>query len=164
MKGLRGMQHTLNNLTVLFSNILGGFAHADWDGAWARTGLWGWVTEFFAAFSGFNAWPFFVDAHGPWTTGRVAALLQANGVATWGWGYHSSEFYFRVKMRQAHWAQYLLLRSAVPLKGRLLETTPGSRRAAGPDAEIRPSAESGVSKRANPLQQLDNLLDRISGL
>lgn len=164
------LRYLSQNLTVLFDSILGGLTHAGWSGAWARGGLWGLVREGLAALSGFNAWPFFVDARGAWPPDEVAALLRANSIATWGWGYAGGEFYFRVKRRQAHWAQYLLLHNGVAVGGRLLDESLSPRRTAAtstadpqtPRALSAPSA--AAPRRPAPLQQLDRLIDHIADL
>lgn len=150
------------NLTVLFDMIIGGLIHADWRRAWERDGLWGWMRELVAALVGLNAWPFFVDARGGWQADRVAALLHQYGIATWGWGYADGELFFRVKLRQAHWAQYLLLSHGVPLGGRLLQDVAAHQhaRSQAGDPAPKPAPPGGAS----PLQRLDHLLDRISDL
>lgn len=163
------LRYLPRNLTVLFDMILGGLTHAGWDDAWARGGFGGMLREFVAALTGVNTWPFFVDARGAWSSERVAALLRNHGIATWGWGYANGQFFFRVKHAQAHWAQYLLLRSGVLLGGRLLTGAPAGPHPTDPHAEEQPArgratAQSAGSSRATPLQQLDRLLDRIADL
>ncbi|MCC6170325.1 MAG: hypothetical protein IT329_24115 [Caldilineaceae bacterium] len=169
------LRYLPQNLTVFFGSILGGLTHADWSGAWARGGLWGLVREGLAALTGFNAWPFFVDARGAWPPDEVAALLRANGIATWGWGYAGGEFYFRVKRRQAHWAQYLLLHNGVAVGGRLLDeslstgrtaaTNTAATSTAGAQPPRAPSAPSAAAlRRSTPLRQLDRLIDHIADL
>lgn len=157
------LRYLPRNLTVLLDMVLGGLTHADWDGAWARGGLGGVVREFMAALTGFNAWPFFVDARGAWPSEQVAALLRQHGIATWGWGYANGQYFFRVKHRQAHWAQYLLLQNGVPVGGRLLTEAPSHPRPAEPQAP-RASDHAPASKRATPLQRLDRLIDHIADL
>jgi hypothetical protein len=163
------LRYLPRNLTVLFDMVLGGLAHADWDGAWARGGVGGMLREFLAALTGFSAWPFFVNARGAWSSEQVAALLRAHGIAAWGWGYANGEFFFRVKHAQAHWAQYLLLRNGVPLGGRLLTGARFGAHSADPHSDEQPArgpaaAQSAESGRATPLQQFDRLLDRIADL
>jgi len=155
------LRYLPQNLTVLFDMILGGLIHADWRRAWQCGGALGWMRELGAALTGLNAWPFFIDARGAWTAGQVAALLHHHGIATWGWGYADGEFFFRVKLRQAHWAQYLLSSSDVPVRGRLLDDASAHPYARGQVGGPAPKPASPGS--TTPLQRLDHLLDRISG-
>jgi hypothetical protein len=80
--------------------------------------------EFLPALIGLTGEPFFVPVKSGWTEAHVRALLWRYGIRLWGVGYWWGEMYFRVKRRQAHWAQYVMLRAGVPLLHGYL---PGSR-------------------------------------
>jgi hypothetical protein len=139
---------------VLLRTLAGTLAHTDWARALAHGGLGGLLREAGAALAGANAWPFFFPAQGPWSPDDVQTLLGRYGIASWGWGYHGGEYYCRVKLRQAHWAQYVLLAHDVPLGGRLLA---GSSRAQTTGAAPR-------AQHRGPLDQIQRLVDRIAGL
>lgn len=103
------------NIAVLPANILGNFWYADWRGAWQRGGVLGVTIEALRAALGLSAEPFFVPTQSGWQIGAIRQLLQRHGIALWGVGYWNQELFFRVKARQAHWAQYVLLQAGVPL-------------------------------------------------
>ena len=86
---------------------------------------------------GANTEPFFIPCDSEWKIDDVQALLRQYGIKLWGVGYFNNELYFRVKKRQAHWAQYVLLRAGVPLLHGMLD---GSRAIPGLSQQPRPSA------------------------
>ncbi len=91
------------------------FRNADWNGAYRRAGLVGVVAEFFASLATFNCWTVWVQRHAGWSGVEVEALLMRHGVRIWGRGFVGEQIFFRVKKRQARWAEYLLLRRGVPV-------------------------------------------------
>lgn len=99
----------------------GSLRNADWDAAYARGGIFGWIAEFFRAITGFSSWPFFVPSNGEWQPDTIRPILDSCGIPNWGWGHHQGEFFFQVKLRQASWAQYLLQQQGVPISGQLLD-------------------------------------------
>lgn len=103
------------NIFVLPANIAGNFWYADWRGAWQRGGVAGVLGEALRATIGLSAEPFFVPMKSTWKVDAIRALLLRHGVKLWGVGYFHNELFFRVKARQAHWAQYVMLRAGVPL-------------------------------------------------
>lgn len=111
-----------HNNFLLSRTVFLSFWNADWDGAHSRRGALGVAGEFISSLFGTNTWPFFIDSEGDWDKSRISRLLGQNGIKIWGWGYHNGRFFFRVKKRQAHWAQYILLKNRVPVKGRLLKS------------------------------------------
>jgi hypothetical protein len=141
--------------------LAGTLAHTDWERALARGGIGGVMRELCAALTGANAWPFLIDAQSPWTPDELQTLLQRYGIASWGWGYHGGEYYCRVPLRQAHWAQYVLLTHGVPLGGHLLAGS--GRPHAGPGVRTAPGAPR-LRHGAGPLAQIQRLVDRIAGL
>ena len=104
------------NILVLPATIFGNFRYADWRGASDRHGTVGVAWEAMQAVLGTNAEPFFIPQRSDWKIGAVKELLARYGItAVWGVGYWNNELFFRVKGRQADWAQYVLLRAGVPL-------------------------------------------------
>lgn len=103
------------NIGVLPAHILGNFWYADWRGAWQRGGVVGVAIEALRAALGLSAEPFFVPTKSAWQIGAIRQLLARHGIGLWGVGYWNHELFFRVTARQAHWAQYVLLRAGVPL-------------------------------------------------
>lgn len=125
------------NILVLPANIVGNFRYADWQGAVQAHGPAGVITETLRAAAGANTEPFFVSCDSEWKIGDIQALLLRYGIKLWGVGYWNNELFFRVKGRQAHWAQYVLLRAGVPLCHGLLSGSraiPGYSRQAAPNA------------------------------
>jgi hypothetical protein len=103
------------NVIILPATFVGNIRYADWKGAAQRGGVAGVAVEALQAAAGANTKPFFVPTNSGWEVGDIQALLLRYGIKLWGVGYWNNEFYFRVKTRQAHWAQYVLLRAGVPL-------------------------------------------------
>ncbi len=126
-----------SNLLILPATVAGALRYADWSAARQR-GIGALARELVCAFLGTNTEPFFVptgsrldatgceigNPDGRYNQASVRQLLARYGIVSWGYGYWHGEMYFRVKKRQAHWAQYVLLRAGVPLLHGLL---PGSR-------------------------------------
>ena len=91
------------------------FRYADWNGAYRRAGIIGIVAEFFASLAAMNCWTIWIHRHAGWSGVEVESLLMRHGVRIWGRGFVGEQIYFRVKKRQARWAEYLLLRRGVPV-------------------------------------------------
>lgn len=167
------------NFFLFFRTIWGTLCHTDWDAAYIRAGVWGTLRAFCAGMLGLNAWPFFVRANAGWTPEQISRLLQAKGVASWGWGYHGGEFFCRVRLRQAHWAQYILLEHGVPLTGNLLaedgryqgwgtppQSTAGTynddmRRA--PRDQSAGRAAQGKTVVSDPVAAINRVVDKLAG-
>ena len=70
---------------------------------------------------GSGTWPFFVDANPEWSKAQIVALLKQNGIQSWGWGATiKNNWHFTVNRSQASWAEYLMIRAGVSVRGRLL--------------------------------------------
>lgn len=167
------------NHYFLIRTFWGSLRHADWDGAMRRFGPLGVILEFFRALSGMSAWPFFIPADAGWEPERVRILLDQVRIPNWGWGYFRGEFVCQVPLRQAHWAQYLLLQQGVPLGGRLLAGEArnpygGAGRRAG-SSHAQPGSSSGQAApaldrvttqpdapRRGPVARIDALVDRLA--
>ena len=126
------------NLLVLPSMIVGNFVHGDWKGSYQRSGPLGVAAELAQSAIGTNTYPFFIPTESGWQFQDIQALLLRHGIKVWAVGYFKGEMHFSVKRRQAHWAQYVLLRAGVPLLHGYLD---GSR--ADPAAARRAGAPSG---------------------
>ena len=81
----------------------------------------------------------------------IEALLLRYGIKLWGVGYWNNELFFRVKGRQAHWAQYVLLRGGVPLLHGMLD---GSRAIPGCGRQAEPQS-AGPRWRVRRRARLD---------
>lgn len=140
------------NMLILPATVIGNFRYADWDGA-SASGAAGIVAELVQSALGTNTRPFLVPLESGWKIEDIQALLLRHGIKLWGVGYWNDELYFRVKGRQAHWAQYVLLRAGVPLRYGLLD---GSRAVPGYGrAQNSPPPDDGT---------LGKLLDLVDGL
>lgn len=135
----------LRNLFAIPRTILGNATHADWRGAAEQGGLIGLVGEALQTAVGTNTEPFFVPCGSEWKIDDIAALLRRHGIKLWGAACFNDELYFRVEKRQAHWAQYVMLRAGVPLLHGLLD---GSRAIPGyggqPNSGDRASGLGGL--------------------
>ena len=110
-----------HNHFYLVRNVWGCLRHAEWDDAWNQAGPFGLLREFLRALFALNSWPFFVPVSSGWQAKTLRVLLRQYGIPAWGWGVYQQEVCFQVRLRQAHWAQYLLLQNGAPLTGQLLD-------------------------------------------
>jgi inner membrane protein involved in colicin E2 resistance len=145
-----------SNVLVLPATIAGSFRNADWEGAAQAGGIAGVVAEALQAATGTNTEPFFVATSSDWKIHNIQALLLRYGIKLWGVGYFNNELFFRVKGRQAHWAQYVLLRAGVPLLHGLLD---GSRAIPRYNQEADPAPS-----RTGPVDGLLDWAGRLLGL
>ncbi|MDE3088496.1 MAG: hypothetical protein KGJ80_03815 [Chloroflexota bacterium] len=130
------------------------FRYADWNGAFRRAGLVGVIGEFVASLGAINCWTIWVQRDAGWNGFEVEALLMRHGVRIWGRGFIGEQIFFRVKKRQAGWAEYLLLRRGVPVT-----SGPFDPRNADYAERYAPGSEPPArTKRSNAL---DDLLDGI---
>jgi hypothetical protein len=60
---------------------------------------------------------FAIDRWAGWTGQEVEDLLEANGVEIWDRAFDQERLYFRVKQRQARWAEYVMMRNSAPVVG-----------------------------------------------
>lgn len=159
--------------------LWGSLYHAEWDAAYDKDGILGWIGEFFRALTGFSSWPFFVPRASGYTPDMLDELLAVRNITTWGWGTTGRDFIFHVSLRQAHWAQALLLEAGVPLHGRQLDgngytarrrRTPTSGFQA-PQGGYRPTRTPGTSATAvpepvaapvDPVGRINQLVERLA--
>jgi hypothetical protein len=95
--------------------FVSGFLNADWHGALRRGGPLGLIDEFAASLTGRNAWRFYVPRDCGWSGIEMERLLKRHGVKIWDRGFTHDCLTFRVKLRQANWAEYLLRRRGIPV-------------------------------------------------
>lgn len=177
-----------HNHFFFFRTLWGSLYHAEWKEATARWGLFGLIIEFFRAISGFSAWPFFIPVNSGWEPATIRPILNGYGIANWGWGKHSGEYFFQVRLRQASWAQYLLQQQGVPLSGQLLDESgrsayrPVTRRSLRPSPHSTPHAapspdpstasfakpaakpKATASLFGDPVEQINRAVDRLTKL
>jgi hypothetical protein len=65
---------------------------------------------------GLDSWTFYVPFGGSWTGAEVEALLGEHGVRIRRKNVVNDDIFFNVKLSQAEWAEYVMLRAGVPLK------------------------------------------------
>ena len=95
--------------------FVSGFLNADWHGAFQRHGFAGLIDESAASLTGRNAWRFYVPRDCGWSGIEIERLLRRHGVKVWDRGFTHDALTFRVKCRQANWAEYLLRRRGIPV-------------------------------------------------
>ena len=88
--------------------------HADWQEG-RRTGIWGFLVTCWRSLLGINCAYFFIPMDSSWSGHNVKRLLARNGVKMWGWSYANGEFFFRVRLQEAVWAEMIMLNAGVPL-------------------------------------------------
>lgn len=90
------------------------FLNADWKGAASRgpTGLAG---ELGRCVVRSNTWLVHIDRRSGWSGVETERLLKRYGVKVWDRGFTQVTLWFRVKRRQANWAEYLLRRRGIPV-------------------------------------------------
>ena len=82
------------------------FAHLDW---FER------MDALLRDLSGEDTWRFSVPRNCGWSGTDVERLLERHGVEVWDRGFTLDCLTFRVKRRQANWAEYLLRRRGIPV-------------------------------------------------
>ena len=71
--------------------------------------------------TGFSTWPFFVDASDKRFNKRVlTAMLKRYGITIGGFGYHNGRYMFRVRRGQAVFAEQIMVKAGVPVRGKRL--------------------------------------------
>ena len=95
--------------------MLATFYHADWRRAYRRAGWLGLVTELGRSVISANAPTIYVRRYTHWRGIDVEWLLARHGITIWDRGLSGDDLYFCVKLRQARWAEYVLLRAGVPV-------------------------------------------------
>jgi hypothetical protein len=76
------------------------------------------VDELARALLGQRSHRFEIDRLGGWSGQEVEDLLSVNGIEIWGRAFDAERLYFRVKQRQARWAEYVMMRNGAPVIGR----------------------------------------------
>ncbi len=146
---------TIAHLDVVdpVDGFLSTFRYADWKGAYRRAGIVGIVGEFIASLTAINCWTVWVQRHAGWSGVEVEELLGRHGVRIWGRGFVGERIFFRVKKRQARWAEYLLLRRGVPVTNKPFD----SRNLDYAD-RYAPGSEPPTRKRSN---STDDWIERV---
>jgi len=66
-----------------------------------------------------NSWTFFIPYHqsldAGWNAMRIEDLMAKHGIHNWGSQITGGEYFFSVKLENAGWAEYVLMRYGVPL-------------------------------------------------
>ena len=95
--------------------IIESLFRARWRDAYNSGGPIGIAKEGFGSALGFNAAVFYVDIYGNWSGRRIKKLLASYDIPMWGWGYAFEQFYFRVPVVDAEFAQKVMLGAGVDL-------------------------------------------------
>jgi hypothetical protein len=93
-----------------------------------------------------------------WSEVHIEALLAEYGIKTWGGLIHFGEYFFKVKLNQAAWAEYILTNHGIPLQKK-------SQGAPHPQAKARLTpARARQVERKDALSFLDDLDKFLSPL
>jgi hypothetical protein len=103
------------NVIDRIEGLVSGLLNADWHRAAQRDGFAGLIQEFAATLTGRNAWRFYVPRDCGWSGIEMERLLGRHGVKIWDRDFIRDCLTFRVKRRQANWAEYLLRRRGIPV-------------------------------------------------
>lgn len=80
---------------------------------------WDWITPLETLVRDWLHGPihrFAVPYGAGWSGKQIGRLLKGYGVPSWGWLVRYDTIFFRVRLKQARWAQYVMLREGVPLE------------------------------------------------
>jgi len=67
-------------------------------------------------FIGLKTWTFYVPESCGWRGIEIQQLLSQHGIPITSRGFAYGDVFFNVKLSQAEWAEYVMLRAGVPLK------------------------------------------------
>ena len=73
------------------------------------------VDELARALLGIRSWRFAIPRDCGWSGKQIERFLGRYGVDVWGRNFNSDYLFFRVKLRQANWAEYLMYRRGIPV-------------------------------------------------
>lgn len=79
------------------------------------------LVDVIKGFLGLDSWTFYVDFNGDWTGAQIESLLKRHGVRISNRMaplpfVTVDDLFFDVKLSQAEWAEYVMLKADVPLK------------------------------------------------
>jgi hypothetical protein len=105
-----------------------------------------------------NSWTFFVpydrSLSDGWNAFDIEGLMRSYGIKSWGGQITNGEYFFSVKLEQAQWAEYVLLRHGVPLNEKYLGAPRPKRKTNRPQQRRQESAE-------DPFSFIDSFFDEI---
>lgn len=148
-------------------SIFGGFDPTALPRAIIDTFNHGWrrdknpITETLHCVLGSNTWSFFVPVDSGWTVGEISQLLARHGITLFGAFRFKNELVFAVRIGQAAFAQWLLMREGVPLMHGLLADKSG--RVAMPKIPEAANLSLGTAgeKSAKPNTDVEAMLDSV---
>ena len=111
--------------------------------------------ELIRSVTGTASWRLAVPRACGWSGRDMEQLLRRHGVRIWGRNFDRHHLYFRVKLEQANWAEYLLWRRGIPVVSppfNPMNRSYGLRHA--------PGSEPGASNRRQP-NLIEDLLSRL---
>ena len=109
------------------------------------------VDELAREIGGQRSWRFAVSRHCGWSGHQMEKMLKRYGVEIWGRNFDRSQLFFRVRLEQANWAEYLLWRHGIPVLGEPF------------NPQNRAARELGPLGKRQRRGWLDRLLDWLMG-
>lgn len=121
--------------------------------------IFDWITPSFGFVEDFindptllrsNSWTFFIPydqaVNTGWNADAIESLMEQHGIHHWGgqYTYPNNEFFFSVKLEQAQWAEYLLLRFGVPIKEKYLGAPRPKRKSGWSSSHQRKNSGGGL--------------------
>ncbi len=156
----------LTNFDILYlpQTIIESIWHSNWKSAYRQNGVMGLGREVVDSLLGFNSYQFYVSMNHGWSGHSINDLLARHGIKMWGWTFANGEMFFRVKKRQAAWAQYVMLRAGVPLQSPLTAPTPNTSTATVATSKHQSQSPAGSpnDRTMNLDQQFDGLIQKVS--
>lgn len=113
----------LGNLNYVdrIEGLIMSLRHGDYARA-RRSGLLGIVIEVVSSMIMANTRTFAISRSGNFTLNEVEAMLRKYGISIFGRTHDARCMYFHVKLRQARWAEYLMLQAGVELESPIFDS------------------------------------------
>lgn len=113
------------------------------------------------------------DKDGAFTLNEARTLLKEYGVDTFWFGFDATNMYFRVKKRQARWAEYILLHAGVELRnptfdqrnpGYVAKHSPGWMPTPWSERTVEAADGDDLSEEREEVKGIAGWLDRLLGI
>lgn len=123
--------------------------------------MFDWITPIFTWIQDFRNHPsvgYNIDVNGGWSALAIGRLMKESGVKIWGLTIFGDIITFRVRVSQARYAQYLMVRQGIPFVGGVTAEQGGrSTRQTPAHAQHKRSAR----KQQSLIDQLDRAIRRL---
>ena len=122
-------------------------AHLDW---FER------VDEIGRAVAGQRSWRFEIPRDCGRSGQQIEDMLKSFGIPIWGRNFNRTSLFFRVKRKQANWAEYLLWRHSIPVASKPFN--PANAKQFSPPAQKRQKPDEMMAFVEQMRRTLDSIL------